>query len=162
MHNEFIFYIIYFCIVLFIFRYLLEKEIRCQIYELSPNHYHHHALSNEHMDHFLELEHSHSQNGMLLVDALQNVVKTGDEDRDLTVRYYGKQVTQFVQQHLLALQWEEFRNREMKDQDLYQGKKFREVDFLRGKKLVKQRNDLISRLSIFFAGCVVNSARGYY
>jgi len=105
----------------FISRYLLEKEIRCQIYELSPNHYHHHALSNEHMDHFLELEHSHSQNGMLLVDALQNVVKTGDEDRDLTVRYYGKQVTQFVQQHLLALQWEEFRNREMKDQDLYQG-----------------------------------------
>ena len=75
------------------------------------------------MEHFLELEHSNAQNGILLVDALQNVVKTGDGDRDLTARYYGKQVTQFVQQHLLAQHWEEFKNREMKDQDLYQGRK---------------------------------------
>ena len=100
---------------------MLEKEIRCQIFDLSPKYYHHHALSNEHMEHFLELEHSNAQNGILLVDALQNVVKTGDCDRDLTARYYGKQVTQFVQQHLLAQHWEEFKNREMKDQDLYQG-----------------------------------------
>ena len=79
------------------------------------------ALSNIHMEHFLELEHSNDQNGILLVDTLQNIVNKGDEDRDLTCRYYGKQVAQFIRHYFLTKEWEEFKNREPNDQDIYQG-----------------------------------------
>ena len=73
------------------------------------------------MEHFLELENSNAQKGVLLVDTLQTIVTKGDEDRDITSRYYGKQVTQFVRQHFLAKQWNDFKNRDPQYQDLYQG-----------------------------------------
>ena len=103
------------------FRYTLENDVRQRVIEISPKHFHRHALSNIHMEHFLELEHSNAQNGILLVDTLQNIVNKGDEDRDLTCRYYGKQVAQFIRHHFLTKEWEEFKNREPNDQDIYQG-----------------------------------------
>ena len=107
--------------VISIFRYSLEKEVRNQVLELSPKHFHRHALSNVHMENFLQIEHSDSKDGALLVDTLQTVVNKGDEDRDLTSRYYGKQVTQFIRHQFLSKHWEEFKEREVKDQNLYQG-----------------------------------------
>ena len=58
--------------------------------ELSVQHYHRHALSNVHLEHFLHLqEYDNAQNcDLLLVDCLQDLVKKGDPDRDLHLRYH--------------------------------------------------------------------------
>ena len=45
----------------------------------------------------------------------------GDQDRDLTSKYYARQVSQFIRQHFLAKQWINFMQKEPQNQDYYQG-----------------------------------------
>ena len=88
---------------------------------MSAKHYHIEALSNEHMEHFLELVDPNHNNGLLLTDAVQELVNNGDPDRELTSKYYATQVSQFVRHNFLAKQWIQFMQQEPQNQDYCQG-----------------------------------------
>ena len=57
----------------------------------------------------------------MLTDAVQTVVNKGDQDRELTSKYYARQVSQFIRQHFLAKQWKKFMDKEPEHQDYCQG-----------------------------------------
>ena len=87
--------------------------------DLSNQCYDKHALSNSHLDHFL-LQNQDFE-GLLIIDALRELCCRGDPDTDLTLKYYGEQVIQFVCQHFLGEKWIEFKLKEPENQDYYQG-----------------------------------------
>ena len=57
----------------------------------------------------------------MITDAVQTVVNKGDQDRELTSKYYARQVSQFIRQHFLAKQWKKFIDKEPEHQDYCQG-----------------------------------------
>ena len=57
----------------------------------------------------------------MITDAVQTVVNKGDQDRELTSKYYARQVSQFIRQHFLAKQWKKFMEKEPEHQDYCQG-----------------------------------------
>ena len=46
--------------------------------QMSPKHFHRHALSNVHIEHFIEEQESNlDSNGLLITDAVQSLVNKG-------------------------------------------------------------------------------------
>merc|ERR1712156_1352273 len=78
----------------FIARYTLGAKADNLMKQMSPKHFQRHALSNIHMEHFIEDQESNvDSNGLLITDAIQTLVNKGDQDRDLTSKYYARQVS---------------------------------------------------------------------
>ena len=105
----------------FICRHTLGQKVVNLTKEMSSKHYHRHAISNVHMEQFLEQNVQTSNHNLLLIDAVQALVNKTNQDRDLTVKYYAKQVAQFVRQHFLADKWTDFIQEEEIKQNYYQG-----------------------------------------
>ena len=100
-------------------RYALTSRVRQLMTDLSNRYFDKNALSNTHMEHFLQQNLDFE--GLLIIDALRELTCKGDPDTDLTLRYYGEQVIQFVCQHFLGEKWMEFKLKAPENQDYYHG-----------------------------------------
>ena len=57
--------------------------------QMSPEHHHRHALSNEHMEHFLELyDQGLDSDGALITDSVQGLVNKGQLIREECPQFF--------------------------------------------------------------------------
>ena len=105
----------------FVIRYKLGSDTKEMVKGMSPKHFNRPFLSNIHMETFVEIDYNSDNSGLLLIDSLRALVKNGDPDRDLTVKYYGKQILQFARHFFLAKKWRQFQALPCEEQCYYEG-----------------------------------------